>query len=64
METIFKCIRPLLYYVIWDKLMAINILKEVHKMTPSNLVEDKISIVHLIYSLPTSGEGRSLSFSK
>ena len=44
--------------------MALNILKKVFELTSSNLIEDQILIVHLIYSLSTSGVGRNLSLEK
>lgn len=44
-----------------DKFKAIFILKKVHELSSSSLNVDKLLIVKLIYSLSTSGAGRSIS---
>ena len=60
-KTFFNVFVPYFTMLYGEKFLAINILKKVYDLSFSSSIEDKILIVKLIYSLPTSGAGRTLS---
>lgn len=63
-KSFFNVFIPYFNMLYGDKFMTINILQKVYELSSSNLIADKILIINLIYSLPTSGIGRSLSLAQ